>query len=260
MPDSADWIAAEAQGAALHLWAMAGARVLGEADARRDTLREDILALTGGALPPVVACGMGDATRAVPCPPPEAKFRPEAGLMLATIPGLSQTTPVHVTHGAETAIAGYLAEHPKFDGVLCLPGAATTWAHISAEEVVSFQCFLTGGMAEAISAQLGLSDMWDDTAFTEALSDSMARPERLAERLGSLMAGGTMARLWGALIGAEIAAARPYWLGQEVVIIGDVSGRYGAALRAQGVAPTMADARNMTLKGLIAAKAKLDAA
>ena len=43
------------------------------------------------------------------------------------------------------------------------------------------------------------------------------------------------ARLSGTLIGAELAAARPYWLGQKVAVIGAqaVSATYLRALRAR---------------------------
>jgi 2-dehydro-3-deoxygalactonokinase len=50
----------------------------------------------------------------------------------------------------------------------------------------------------------------------------------------------------------ELAAARPYWLGQNVVLIGDsaLSSRYAAALLAQGVQAPCHDVDDMTLRGL----------
>ncbi|HBR42153.1 MAG TPA: 2-dehydro-3-deoxygalactonokinase, partial [Sulfitobacter pontiacus] len=59
--------------------------------------------------------------------------------------------------GAETAIAGYLQAAPEFDGVICCLDAQSTWAHISAREVVSFQSFLTPVMATQLSATAPLS-------------------------------------------------------------------------------------------------------
>ncbi|MGB8623164.1 MAG: 2-dehydro-3-deoxygalactonokinase, partial [Paracoccaceae bacterium] len=225
MPEiAADWVAVTPHGPELRLRAMAGHDVLAEGRATLDTLRDSVKVLTG-ALPPLVACGLPQAgLRKVPCTPLDQTITPAAvgGVSLAMIPGLAQDSPAHVTQGAETAIAGFLTVNPKFDGVLCLPGTETTWAQISAEEVVSFQSFLTGGLAGAMAVQLGLTgEEWDDDAFAEALSDTMAKPERLAGRLASLRAerlvsglsdGAARARLMGVLIGAELAAARPYWL------------------------------------------------
>ncbi|MEL6588227.1 MAG: 2-dehydro-3-deoxygalactonokinase, partial [Pseudomonadota bacterium] len=107
-------------------------------------------------------------------------------------------------------------------------------------------------------------------AFATALEDAMSRPEATAARLFSLRAenllndlnGATArARLSGLLIGAELAAARPYWLGQQVAVIGasTVSQIYGSALTAQGVPATIADGPRMTLAGLTAAYKSLHA-
>ena len=66
------------------------------------------------------------------------------------------------------------------------------------------------------------------------------------------------ARLSGLLIGAELAAARPYWLGQNVAIVGasGIAGRYARALSVLGVTPTLASGDMMVLKGLSAAQAQ----
>ena len=65
------------------------------------------------------------------------------------------------------------------------------------------------------------------------------------------------ARLSGLLIGAELAAAKPWWLGREVAVIGahGIARAYIAALGQQGVPATEADTEAMTLKGLTAALA-----
>jgi 2-dehydro-3-deoxygalactonokinase len=64
------------------------------------------------------------------------------------------------------------------------------------------------------------------------------------------------ARLSGFLIGAELAATRAWWLGQEIVIIGAgrLAGLYQRALASQGVPATQADAGRVTLAGLTAAR------
>ena len=63
------------------------------------------------------------------------------------MPGLKQATPPQMMQGPETAIAGYLQALPEFDGVICTLDAQSTWSHISAREVVSFQTFMTPAMA-----------------------------------------------------------------------------------------------------------------
>lgn len=67
------------------------------------------------------------------------------------------------------------------------------------------------------------------------------------------------ARLSGLLIGIELAGARPYWLGQPVVIVGEsgIAGACGAALTAQGAAVRAVNAEAMTLAGLRAARARM---
>jgi 2-dehydro-3-deoxygalactonokinase len=86
----------------------------------------------------------------------------------------------------------------------------------------------------------------DRDAFREACRDTLSRPETLAQRLFSIRAGqlldGTSGEVdaracRGYLIGAELAAARPYWLGQEVVVAGApaLPEVYAKALATQGV-------------------------
>ena len=100
------------------------------------------------------------------------------------------------------------------------------------------------------------------------MDQALSRPESLATSLFSLRAEGLLAglsgdaaraRLSGLLIGAELAAMRPYWLGQAVALVGAeaLSGAYATALGAQGVPTEMAGAEEMTLAGLTAAYAQL---
>lgn len=221
---------------------------------------------------PVISAGLNEGGyRDTPCTPLPETLRPapHAAFQHAPIPGLAQPSPVHVARGAETAIAGFLALNPDFDGTLCLPGEITTWAQISADEIVSFQTFLSTEIAHDQAANLGLSTSDHDSAtFTEALNDTLSSPERLTARLASLRAEGlrnnlsqtqARARLWGALIGAELAATRAFWLGQNIAVIGDapLAGLYIDALGAQGALPTQADHEAMVIKGLSAAYKRL---
>jgi len=293
MQVSPEWIAVDWGTSNLRAWAMGpGGAVLAEAASDRGMgalapagFEPALLALVGpwlGAAPvPVLACGMVGARqgwveaayRAVPCTPLGAPFTraPAADprLDVRIVPGLSQARPADVMRGEETQIAGFLATHPGFDGVLCLPGTHTKWVHISAGEVVSFATFMTGEIFALLSRQSvlrhSLGEGAEDGGFAEGVADALSRPERLAGQLFGLRAGGLLgqigpgaakARLSGLLIGAELAAARPYWLGREVALIGaeGLAGLYAEALAGQGLVARQVDASAMTLAGLAAAR------
>ncbi|MBS8227355.1 2-dehydro-3-deoxygalactonokinase, partial [Vannielia litorea] len=194
-------------------------------------------------------------------------------LTVRILPGLSQSDPADVMRGEETQIAGFLAGSPDFDGILCLPGTHSKWAHVSAGEIVSFRTFMTGELFSLLSSQSVLrhslhGEGWDEAAFLDAVPEAMSRPERLASALFSLRAAALLsdlppavarARLSGLLIGLELAAARPYWLGQRVALIGGplLTQPYAAALSAQGVTPETRDGENLALAGLTAARIAL---
>jgi 2-dehydro-3-deoxygalactonokinase len=185
------------------------------------------------------------------------------------LPGVKQMQPADVMRGEETQIAGFIAQNPDFDGVICLPGTHTKWVHISAKEIVSFRTFMTGEMFALLSSQSVIrhsvgTDGWDDDTFATAIDDAMSRPQTLASDLFSLRAGmllhgtsaeASKARLSGLLMGLELAGARPYWLGQKVVLIGSetLSKHYKSALLAQGADASIADGSALTLVGLTAA-------
>ncbi len=300
MSHDPDWIAADWGSTRLRLWAMAadGTRLAErssqpERAPRTPTEFETILrALAGDWLErtgTIVACGMLGARegwleapyRPVPCavapaaltraPVAAADTRP--ALSLHVVSGLRQATPPDVMRGEETQIAGFLAKNDGWDGVICLPGTHTKWAHVSAGEVVSFQTFMTGELFALLSEQSilrhGVAEAgWDADAFADALSDTISRPEKLAGKLFALRGGHLLdgmdpatarARLSGLLIGAELAAAKPYWLGQNMALIGTdaVAHPYAEGLAAQGVTVLRADADDMTLAGLRAAHAQL---
>ena len=295
----AAWIAVDWGTTHLRVWAMDTAGSVSAAASSddgmgrlsRDGFEPALLALIDGWLAPdrvtpVIACGMVGSRqgwieapyRAVPCTPLDgggfagAPCR-DPRLQVRIIPGLKQATPADVMRGEETQIAGFLAREPEFDGVLCLPGTHNKWVRISAGEVVSFQTFMTGEMFALLADHSVLrhsvtTDGWDDAAFTAALDDALSRPDRIAARLFSLRAETLLqgltpeaarARLSGALIGIELAAARPYWLGQAVAIIGakGIGAAYATALARQGAEPRLLDGDPLTLAGLAAAQASL---
>lgn len=290
-----DWVALDWGTTNLRGWAMSDAGlVLAEATSDKgmgkltpDAFEDALLDMAGDWITgPImaIACGMVGARQGwteaqyaqVPCDViPDSFTRAPTrtpGLSVFIIPGISQSSPADVMRGEETQIAGFLALNPGWDGVLCLPGTHTKWCHISAGEVVSFQTFMTGDMFAALSAHTVLRHSiadtgWDEGAFAEALDDALSRPEKMAARLFSLRAEGLLhgmsnetarARLSGTLIGAELAAAKPYWLGQNIGIIGagKVADLYALALESQGAHARIADNDDVTLNGLKAAYAK----
>ncbi|MEM6372156.1 MAG: 2-dehydro-3-deoxygalactonokinase [Pseudomonadota bacterium] len=235
-------------------------------------------ALVGDALPaPVLACGMVGARQGwteapyavAPCPPPGAADAVKVDAMdVRILPGVKQSRPADVMRGEETQIAGYLSRHPGFDGVICLPGTHTKWVHISAGEIVSFRTAMTGEVFSLLSTQSVLRHSmgtgWDAASFDAGVDQAISKPEALAASLFSLRAEGLLeglspdsarARLSGLLIGAELASMRPYWLGQQVALIGaeSLSRAYADALSAQSVPCHTAGVEDMTVAGLAAA-------
>ncbi|MEL6807657.1 MAG: 2-dehydro-3-deoxygalactonokinase [Pseudomonadota bacterium] len=282
----ASWIAVDWGTSHLRAWLMRGDGSVVErrqSDAGMGALdragfEPALRALVGDALPaPVLACGMVGSRQGwaeapyatAPCAPPGAGEAVQVpGLDVRILPGVKQTKPADVMRGEETQIAGYLATHPGFDGVICLPGTHTKWVHISAGEIVSFRTAMTGEMFALLSTQSVLRHSmgrgWDAASFASGVSQALSRPEGLAASLFSLRAEGLLdglnpdaarARLSGLLIGAELAAMRPYWLGQQVALIGaeSLSRAYADALAMQSVPCHSAGVEDMTLAGLTAA-------
>ena len=288
----ADWIAVDWGTTQLRAWGMSGSgTVLAEAQSDqgmgtldRDGFEPALLALVApwiGGPVDAIACGMVGSRQgwveapyaAVPCPVAAGRLvqapvtHPD--LTVHVIPGVKQDSPADVMRGEETQIAGFLARNPGWDGVICLPGTHTKWVHVSADEIVSFQTFMTGELFATIAGETVLRhsvarDGWCDTAFAEAVEAGMARPERIAARLFSLRAEALLngldgaaarARLSGLLIGTELAAAKPYWLGQQIAVIGasGLSKLYVDALAAQHAPATQAKGDAVTLAGLTAA-------
>lgn len=282
-----DWIAADWGTTNLRIWAMAGRRVV----ARRTTadgmggLAPDQFApvlaqaTEGWPMVPVIACGMVGSRQgwteapytAVPCPATPRTVRvPDAGRAVHVVCGLRQDSPADVMRGEETQIAGLLALSPEFDGIACLPGTHTKWVRISAGEICNFKSFMTGELFALLAGQSVLrhsvgTEAHDPDTFAKALSDAMDRPAqgyaglfqiRAETLLAELPPAKARARLSGTLIGWELAAAKPWWLGHQITIIGApaLSALYAQALEAQGAPVAQMSAEDATLAGLDAAR------
>lgn len=283
-----EWIAVDWGTSHLRAWAMQQDSVLDQAQSGNglarvakggfeDALLELVDGWLGATPVDVIACGMVGARQgwveapytAVPnAPVPVMPIRvpnTDARIRAFVVPGLKQLDPADVMRGEETQIAGFLASRPNWDGVLCLPGTHTKWVQISAGEVVSFRTFMTGELFDLLRGQSllqhSVGEGWDDAAFAEAANDALTKPEQLASRLFGLRAadllygqdpGVARARLSGLLIGAELAATRPYWLGQQLAVIGAdaLTEIYAKALKLQGAFVETANATQTTLAGL----------
>jgi len=294
---TADWIAVDWGTTNLRAYAMGpGDTVLAEGssddgmgrldpDGFEPALLAVIAGWLGAGVTQVLACGMVGARqgwveapyRTTPCAmtstvPIIAPTR-DPRLSVRILPGVCQNRPADVMRGEETQVAGALHLDPNFDGVLCLPGTHTKWIHISAGEIVSFQTAMTGEMFALLAAQsvlrhsVNTADL-DLDAFDDAVSVTLSRPERMAQALFGIRAEGLLhgqsepvsrARLSGLLIGAELAATKPYWLGQAVLIGGaaPLVALYRRALAAQGVQTAAHDAKTLTLAGLCLARRSL---
>ena len=287
----ADWIAADWGTSNLRVWAMSESGTIidaaqsdqGMGGLTPDTFEPALKALVDpwvGSPTTVIACGMVGsrqgwveaAYNTVPCPvTAQALAQPvvhDPNLDVRIVPGIRQLEPADVMRGEETQISGFLALNPGWDGVICLPGTHTKWVHISADEVVSFQTFMTGEMFSLLSKQSvlrhSLSDHLTDAGFALGVDEAIARPERLAARLFSLRAESLVGeqdpadatgRLSGLLIGAELAGSKPYWLGQNVAVIGagPLSKLYVDALATQSLQAIQVQGERATLAGLTAA-------
>lgn len=243
------------------------------------SLIESWLPKEGNAKCPIIICGMAGAKNGwkeaaylkAPCPPINKKKiiqveTDDQRISVSIVPGIMQTSPPDVMRGEETQIAGYLSKNPDFDGIICLPGTHTKWVHISANEIVSFKTFMTGEIFLSLSERSILktsvqSNDFDSTSFLEAFEDTYSNPALLSSKLFGLRAADLLentstkflkSKLSGYLIGCELAGAKSYWLGQNIIMIGnnDLCILYQKALKKLGINTTIESTQNVTLNGL----------
>lgn len=287
---SLKWIAADWGSSNLRLWALGsnkkvlayreldcGAASLcsGHFEPAFLSLVEDWL--EGDQQVPVFICGMAGSAQGwveakyahIPCAPISAPAviapTSDPRIKVHILPGLCQAEPADVMRGEETLIAGFLAQHPYFEGSVCLPGTHAKWVRVSDGKVVAFQTFMTGELFALLSKQSMLRHemvaAWDPTLFGDGISASMASPESLSALLFTVRANALLqantefsgqAYLSGLLIGLELAGAKPYWQGQSVVLIGEshLCERYSQALALQSCFAQRPDEKNLVLAAL----------
>ncbi|UWQ05197.1 2-dehydro-3-deoxygalactonokinase [Aliiroseovarius crassostreae] len=255
-----EWIAVEVKGRILRMWPNGGDEIRRTLDAgvTLESLVPEIEHTV--SLQPhtrILATGVrAGAPLSVPCALAAPRHVPHVDPRLYLAPAVKQENPAGLIGYEVVRLAGLLAQDPKFDGVACLIGEQTVWAQISAEEIVSFQAAATVRLAGLLGATPSVGE-----GFEPTLSDIIARPQKLASKIASLEAARTLglvseteaaSQLTGALVGAELAAMRPYWLGQRVALIGNARSTtvYEKALSAQGVVCDTYLGADLALKGL----------
>ncbi len=189
------------------------------------------------------------------------------------LPGLMQTDPADVMRGEETQIAGYLADHPDFDGVICLPGTHTKWVRVADTTITGFHTFMTGEIFGLLSSQSVLRHSVggtgsDQKAFGQAVKTALEDPTKVASSLFSIRAQALVkniceatlrSELSGYLLGLELGSVRQHWRDLETVLIGDTRlvKLYQTGLEALGINAITVDSEDITLRGLRRAYAKL---
>jgi hypothetical protein len=117
------------------------------------------------------------------------------------------------------ALGAFVADHAQWDGIVVFAGPVTTWAHVSAGELISFRSSLALKLACDVIRDRGLDtpDQVGD-AFDDAVSSGFSKPEAVFSKLSASVDAETHL---GHVLGADLAAFRSYWLGQDIVILGD---------------------------------------
>ena len=247
----------------------------------------------------VICCGMVGAKQGwveasyanVPCEPHSvsstlAVTSEDQRIEVQILAGLCQNSPADVMRGEETQIAGFLLDNPEFDGTICLPGTHTKWVQMSAGEIVSFRTFMSGELFALLSQNSVLKHSveggeaadedfrddaanWCETSFANAFDDALTSPQNFAAKLFNIRAEGLLngltphearGRLSGLILGLEFKAARPFWLGNQVALIGasQLNDLYGSAFDNQSVPHKAHLGDEMVKKGLISAFIKLE--
>ena len=117
------------------------------------------------------------------------------------------------------ALGSFVADHTQWDGIVIFAGPVTTWAHVSAGELISFRSSLALKLACDLIRDRALDtpDQVGD-AFNDAVSSGLSKPESVFSKLSASVDAETHL---GHVLGADLAAFRSYWLGQDIVILGE---------------------------------------
>jgi 2-keto-3-deoxy-galactonokinase len=227
---------------------------------------------------PVLICGMAGSRQgwseapyiSTPCKPPDLRQAifvnsNDKRISVKILPGIKQNEPADIMRGEETQITGILNKNKNFEGGVCLPGTHTKGVRVSAGEVVNFQTFMTGEIFSLLSEKSVLKhsvskEGWVEKNFRDSVKEIISENKLLGAKLFNLRAESIMKKLSlvdsrtrrsGYLIGLELAGSRPYWWGENVLVIGEeeISLAYEQGLNCQGVIVDKMSAKEVSLKG-----------
>lgn len=231
-----DWAVIGHDGERARAFVMQGARIVRQAEGRDEA---DARASVAPLPHRIFRIGEGQGDHL------PAQITPQAARGLA--PLVQDTPPDVIDAWVRLLLIGLLRGRAQWDGVAWVVGRDLShWVHLSAGEAVSCQSFMTPRLVRLLGGTAEPCDV--------ALADTLSRPERLAAYLRGAEVRGDRAAITGHLLAAELAAARPYWLGQSVMLIGsgDEAESYAAALRGHGVPVEVTAPESLTAPALAA--------
>lgn len=227
---------------------------------------------------PIIACGMVGAKQGwqevpyakAPCSPttPLTQVKTQSDQIEVYIhSGVSQDQPADVMRGEETQVAGLLAEHPDFEGLVCLPGTHSKWLVIRNGIIQSFRTFLTGEMFSLLSQNSILRlttsrDGRDEIAFHKGVKEAYEHPRQLLSNIFSLRAKSLLhdldpisaySELSGLIIGHELSGALAEMDNPKSIALissGGHSINYKTAIETLGRPVKEYSATDLTLNGL----------
>lgn len=263
---SDEWTGALYSDHTLTLWQMRGTQVVDERSVEMlhpcsSIDLEEQISQTGWPNGPIYASGLADAPLdhvPIHCQARQIQTQVLVCGSLYSAARIAQNKPFGILSSQACAISGFLSLNPNWDGVICVvDDHSSSWALVSADEIVSFDTAMTPLLAKS----LGFDTATDMGALKESIGDTLSRPEALATRLSSICFSAEAGHMthsvaashgMGYLLGAELAATRPYWLGQNLALIAtqETSTLYYAAFESQSLPVTVADKHNMIRTGL----------
>ncbi|MEO6012990.1 MAG: 2-dehydro-3-deoxygalactonokinase [Devosia sp.] len=181
-----------------------------------------------------------------------------------------------VMRGEETQLLGLLGLRPDFEGTAILPGTHSKWAEIRDGRIIRFSSAMTGELYEVLSQHSVLRHSFSgevdpaeiEYGIAEGIIAGIERPAlvtsaifrtRAAGLVSGKGAGWSSGYLSGLLVGAEIGGHRDWLDGAAVPLIGSArfGQLYGAALKTIGIIGEPLDVTEITIAGLMQAKAQL---
>ncbi len=231
---------------------------------------------------PVIICGMAGAAQGwmevayVDTPadlthiPLHAIRIPGIKRDVRILPGIAQRDTRHpnVMRGEETLLLGAHSKG-RIEGMVCLPGTHSKWAHMNGNTVSEFATAMTGEIFALLSEHSTLSHFLGEfsgagahsTDFSDAVRESLEAPESILGTLFTVRAGPILfgvksavdmqARLSGLLIGLEIAGIS-HLAGDHAVLIssGPITENYLRAFELASIKADLMHAEEVVRTGL----------